>query len=291
MTTYSSTLISQATNHLKDWKTIQAEIHRSEYADFFKKWYPEIMTRSVPISIPEIWALMDRAWDEMGIEKSNDLLSYYRHPVWWLNAKVEETDEASILHRLLVAELSTQFSPKKTLDRGGGYGLLARIAHESLTDVEIDVDDVIDDAATRDLTLKFPHIHYVNAPSPPYDLIWSLEVFEHLPDPFAEIKYINSLLRDGGVLITSYSFFPMIKCHLSQNLYLHSVFHHIFSLMGFKLLYSERPSITVWVFQKVYQCNTLQMQIVRTAIYLFKPLIMLFNTVRNLASRTIKRLV
>ncbi|MCQ3931013.1 MAG: hypothetical protein DPW16_11195 [Chloroflexi bacterium] len=276
---FSPDLNPLAQRYIKNWKTVQDEIRQSEYSEFFRQWSPNLLIRDMPLTIPELWQMMDQAWDETNIEKYEDLMIFYAHPIWWLNSKIEQTDEISVKHRLLAVKLASKFNPKKVMDRGGGYGLLARMAHELLPNAEIHLEDVISREAISKELWGLSRIHAVHTPQPPYDLIWSIEVFEHLPDPFVEARYINNLLKDDGILITSYSFYPMIKCHLPHNLYLHSVFHYIIPFLGFKLVGYERPGITVWIFQKVKSCSRMRLISVRTMLWLLRPFIGITNII------------
>ena len=263
--------------YLRQWPDVQNEISASPYGSFFKNWSPEIFTRSQSLTIPELWALMDKAWDENLPKNESDILKYYAHPVWWLNAKIEETDRISIKHRLIAVNLARAYHPRKALDRGGGYGLLTRMAYQLLPDVEIHLEDVIDSEAASAMVADLERVRVVAKSEPPYDVIWSIEVIEHLTDPIREIYDLNHLLRIGGALITSYSFYPMIKCHLPQNYYLRHAFHRLVPLLGFRLARFERPSVTVWVFEKTQDCSKTRFALVRLLTACLHPMLLLAN--------------
>lgn len=268
-----NTLIS---HYLRDWVDVQQEISKSEHAGFFGRWSPDLLTRDTALSIPELWILMDKAWDEDPPQTHETLLNYYSHPVWWLNSKIEETDAISIQHRLLAVMLAEDYKARKALDRGGGYGLLVKMAHHLLPKTEIHLEDVINAEALAQQLAHLPRVHVVTHVQPPYDVIWSTEVFEHLEAPLQEVYDLNQLLRVGGALITSYSFYPMIKCHLPQNYYLRHVFHRLIPLMGFKLSRFERPSVTVWVFEKTATCSLARLRLIKILMtVLYIPLLLL----------------
>lgn len=278
-------LLPAAERYLRDWPPVQRDIAASVYANFFRQWAPEWLVRQTAPSMDELYALLDKAWDESPPQDDEALRRYYKHPVWFLNAKYEETHEASITHRCIAVRLAQKYSPCRALDRGGGYGLLLRIAYETLPNTLFDLQDVMDEESLPDELKKSERVRVVAAPEPPYDAVWSIEVFEHLTDPLREAFEINRLLAMGGKLITSYSFYPMIKCHLRRNFHLRHVFHRVLPFLGFRLLGYERPGVTIWVFEKTRRCSKVRLALVKFAVMCSRPVLAALNVLYPILKR------
>ena len=205
----------------------------------------------------EIWQILDKAWDEV-LEKNNNLeLSdilhkYYQHPVWLVNAAFCESDENTIRDRLAAVRLISHIQPRKILDFGGGIGTVSRLCADTLPQAE--VIDLVDITEFRD-TIKhylseFFNIRILEKPDPFYDAVICTEVLEHLIDPIATIMEINNLLRVGGAFSASWSFAPVIKCHLPQNFHLRRLMPWIIRNLGFGFYGFERRGSTVYGFVK-----------------------------------------
>ena len=278
-------LLPAAERYLRDWPPVQRDIAASVYANFFRQWAPEWLTRQTAPSMEELYSLLDKAWDEAPLQDDDGLKRYYEHPVWFLNAKYEETHEASITHRCIAVRLAQKYSPRKALDRGGGYGLLLRIAHDALPNTFFDLQDVINVETLPDELKKSERVRVVATPEPLYDAVWSIEVFEHLSDPLREAYDLNHILKVGGTLITSYSFYPMIKCHLRKNFHFRHVFHRILPLLGYRLVGFDRPGITIWVFEKIHHCSEARLALVKFAVMCCRPVLTALNVLYPILKR------
>jgi 2-polyprenyl-6-hydroxyphenyl methylase/3-demethylubiquinone-9 3-methyltransferase len=272
--------------YLRDWLSVRAEIAEGPHGDFFRVWIPGWLTRETAPRVEELFALMDQVWDEDPPSTEQQFASYYSHPVWWLNAKLEEFHRISIEHRIAAVKLAARYAPKKALDRGGGYGLLVRMAHDALPEAQLELEDVASSEAISAQLNGLERVRVVTKPDPPYDVIWSIEVFEHLPDPLREAYDLNRLLRRGGVLITSYSFYPMIKCHLPRNFYLRHIFHRLLPFLGYKLVGFKQAGVRVWVFRKERDCSPLRARIVKLATSCLRPLLLVGNAIYPIVRRS-----
>lgn len=269
--------LSAVERYLRGWSSVQSEIANGPHGAFFRYWIPDWLARTTPPTIEELWTLIDRAWIEDPPRTEEQFASYYSHPVWRLNARIEEIHRASVEHRLLAVKLAQRYAPQKALDRGGGYGLLIKMAHDALPQTQLDLEDVINAETIAAEMGGLKNVRVVTDPQPPYDVIWSIEVFEHLPDPLGEAFSINGLLRRGGALITSYSFFPMIHCHLSRNFHLRHIFHRVLPWLGFRLADVRWSGVPVLVFEKVSECSPCRYHWMKVWTTGLRPALLLAN--------------
>ncbi|MGQ0603447.1 MAG: class I SAM-dependent methyltransferase [Anaerolineales bacterium] len=102
---------------------------------------------------------------------------------------------------------------KTVLDVGCGYGDLCMwlVEHGAAEVHGVDVDPLRVEAARRlaaekgvEHQVKLACADFVNAylPGTQFDLVLSLDAFEHIPDPLACLRKIHALLKPGGVLAT-----------------------------------------------------------------------------------------
>lgn len=213
------------------------------------------------INIHQLWKVLDRTWDDLEennqkqpekFDLSEFLNKYYQHPVWLINAAFSESDEGTINDRLAAIRLISHVQPRKILDFGGGIGTVSRLCSITLPKAEeIDLVDITDFRNIIQQYLDdFKNIRVLEQPDPLYDAVISTEVLEHLIDPVEAIIQINNLLRIGGAFATSYSFAPVIKCHLPQNFHLRKSMFWIIRSLGFGFYGFERRGSNVYSFVK-----------------------------------------
>jgi 2-polyprenyl-6-hydroxyphenyl methylase/3-demethylubiquinone-9 3-methyltransferase len=213
------------------------------------------------LTIQRIWSILDEGWQEVenqiknkasGYTFSDLLQEYYQHPVWLINAAFSESDEGTINDRLAAIRLISHVQPRKILDFGGGIGTVSRLCSITLPNAEeIDLVDITDFRnIIQQYLADFKNIRVLEQPDPLYDAVISTEVLEHLIDPVEAIIQINNLLRIGGAFATSYSFAPVIKCHLPQNFHLRKSMFWIIRSLGFGFYGFERRGSTMYSFVK-----------------------------------------
>lgn len=211
--------------------------------------------RNDPPDIRTLWRILDRVWDDLGTDAgdSASLENYYSHPIWLFNGLVLEHDPACRAEKCATVELARPASPSRILDFGGGIGSLLKIAHERIADAE--TLDLLEAAPWHEAIANgladYPKIRIVREANGPYDVVFCTEVMEHLPDPFAALVEINRLLPIDGLLIATWSFFPMMKAHLAANFHLEFLLHRIILLLGFDLARRAGGDKPIFVFRKV----------------------------------------
>ncbi|NEP25916.1 methyltransferase domain-containing protein [Moorena sp. SIO3I6] len=203
--------------------------------------------------------ILDRAWNELSetspnkSDLSNLLHEYYQHPVWLISSAFCESDQATINDRLAAVRLIAHVQPRKILDFGGGIGTVSRLCATTIPQKPelIDLVDITEFRHTiKQYLSDFPNIRILEKPDAPYDAIISTEVLEHLIDPIGAVVEINRWLRVGGAFAASWSFGPVIKCHLPQNFHLRRLMPWIIRSLGFGFYGFERRGSTVYGFVK-----------------------------------------
>jgi 2-polyprenyl-3-methyl-5-hydroxy-6-metoxy-1,4-benzoquinol methylase len=233
------------------------------------------------LTIQRLWAVLDEAWDELqennqkqqsNLDLPEFLHNYYQHPVWLINAVFSESDPATIQDRLAAVRLISHIQPHKILDFGGGIGTVARLcAHEIPEAESIDLVDITEFRHTiRQYLAQYPVVRVLEKPEPLYDAIVCTEVLEHLIDPITAIVEINRMLRVGGAFATSYSFEPVIKCHLPQNFHLRRLMFWIIRSLGFGFYGFERRGSTVYGFVKQSEITADKLKLARSLELLSK---------------------
>jgi 2-polyprenyl-3-methyl-5-hydroxy-6-metoxy-1,4-benzoquinol methylase len=211
------------------------------------------------ITLERLWQILDCAWEEVSEQNQNRKLNlskflheYYQNPVWLINSAFSESDEATIKDRLAAIRLISHVQPRKILDFGGGIGTVSRLCSTQIVDAEvIDLVDITEFRHTiKQYLSHFANIRVLEKPEPPYDAVISTEVLEHLIAPVEAVVEINRLLRVGGAFAASWSFVPVIKCHLSQNFHLHRTMLWIIRSLGFGFYGFERRGSPVYSFVK-----------------------------------------
>lgn len=87
---------------MMDWKGAYISLRKSKEWNELEK-YLKNFDENKPISVEDIWKIMNQVWDDIGLDKKNynldQLNQYYSHPVWLLNNLFIETIKISIIHK------------------------------------------------------------------------------------------------------------------------------------------------------------------------------------------------
>ncbi len=112
---------------------------------------------------------------------------------------------------------------KKVLEIGCAIGAAADLLSER--GFKVTATD-ISPYAVKNAKKLLPHVTFnvLDIDEPPkkkneYDLVYSFEVIEHLPDPEKSIKHMYEMLKEGGVMIAStpypYNYVYIDKTHIN----------------------------------------------------------------------------
>jgi hypothetical protein len=188
--------------------------------------------------LKELWKLMDEPWLAYGCDPlvvDERIQKYYEHPVWLLNGLFVENDSQSIEYRSAFVNHILSFNPSRVADYGGGFGTLARMLANALPGTPIEVVEPYPHALANALAASIPNISYVPKLSGTYDLLIATDVFEHVLDPLSLVANTSSFLGSNGIYMMANCFYPVIKCHLPQNMHFNVSWDSSMAAMGFRL--------------------------------------------------------
>ncbi len=123
----------------------------------------------------------------------------------WNRFRIIRTEEDRATFRNRTGLGVSDLAGKLVLDAGCGMGRYVRIAAESPARLIVGIDLSLAVVAARELTSELPNVSIVRGdllrlPFAPgsFDLIYSLGVIDHTPDPRAAFLALTRLLRPGG---------------------------------------------------------------------------------------------
>ena len=203
-----------------------------------------------------LWKEMDRVWDECSLDNnqsliSQDIGSFYGHPIWMVNGLFTASDEASMEHRKAIVKYIKKYNLLKIADFGGGSGVLAEQLSLTYADSEI---DIIEPYPLKLFEEKISHYHNIKFVKKfshsDYDCVIAQDVLEHVDNPI-ELSYeMSKHLKVGGRVIFANCFYPFIKCHLPSAFYLRYTFKFIMKRMGLSYIGFVPGSEHALVFEK-----------------------------------------
>jgi SAM-dependent methyltransferase len=123
----------------------------------------------------------------------------------WNRFRIIRPEEDRVTFRNRTRLGPEDLAGKVVLDAGCGMGRYLRIAGESPARLIVGLDLSRAVAAARDLTSDLPHVAVIGGnllrlpfPAGSFDLIYSLGVIDHTPDPRAAFLALARLLKPGG---------------------------------------------------------------------------------------------
>lgn len=230
-----------------EYLSLLSEDERKQLDDLLKihdKW---------PLSLQEMWSLMDEIWDEMDCDNRNpiggNIPLFYKHPVWLLNGLFIESHEASMMHRNLIAEWIANKSIKKVLDYGAGFCTLSRLIAGKVPESLIDIIEPFPAQVSHKIINQYSCIRIVERMEGEYDAIVALDVLEHLDDPIQQLIDMVDSVKDAGYILLGNCFKPVIKCHLPCTFHLNKTFRHIASNLSLQYM-GMIPGCHVEIYKK-----------------------------------------
>jgi SAM-dependent methyltransferase len=190
-------------------------------------------------SLEQIWAEMDRAWEECGCSAAHydeaRYAAFYAHPVWLLNGIFIEQDELSLQHRRAITEYVVRSGARRIVDFGGGFGTLARMIAERSPGAQLEIFDPYPPQHGVISCRGFPNISFVpRLTAERYDCLVCTDVLEHLHDPLQVLAQMVDSVRPGGRLLIANHFYPVIGCHIPSTFHLRHSFDRFCELMGLR---------------------------------------------------------
>lgn len=244
------------------------------------------------ISMFEIWAEMDRVWDEYNLDNrkkldNQSLISFYKHPVWVLNGLFSNVDKASISHRMAIASFIIKQSVENEsihiADFGGGSGVLAdQIIKQTKGTINV---DIIEPSAFDYFIKKYvdnKNIRFTsNFNNTDYDIVIAQTVLEHVDNPIdVAIKCIQAT-RKNGLIIFGNDFNPVIKCHLPTTFYLRHTFRYIITGKSIKYLGTIPGCPYAQVYIKTNEINNKTIKTYESIAKIVGPILNLLVSEKN----------
>ena len=183
---------------------------------------------------------MDQIWVACNFHKSvspQQLSEYYSHPVWLLNGLFIEQHHISMQHRHAIGHwINQQKKIKSVLEYGSGFGTLARTIAQNDPGITVHIHEPYPHPLAVTRISEYPNIQFVSGLSGKYDCLVSTDVLEHVHDPLQILSKLIATVKNQGFLLLANNFYPVIKCHLSQNYHFRYTFSFFTWLMGMDLI-------------------------------------------------------
>lgn len=192
-------------------------------------------------TIERLWQLVDEAWLKHGCNnrrlESSSISSFYGDPVWILNGLYTENDSVSMAHRCAITGAIAILNPSAVMDFGGGFGTVARLLAAALPKAEINICEPFPLLHAVLSCKPFPNIRFVpKLTTKSVDVLVSIDVLEHVPDPLSLLVAMVDAVRPGGHLLIANCFYPVIACHLPCTFHLRYSFDAFCLALGLEVL-------------------------------------------------------
>ena len=143
------------------------------------------------------------------------------------------------------------FNKIKALDLASGTGSFAKRLKDNFSEWEIEINDFYDDSLVSNFTkhkIDLNNNFSKNFLNFNYDLVISIEVLEHLENPWNFFRETRKLLKKGGVLILST---PNSNSMLDRLIYLIRGHSFYFGKSGFTNSDGHITQVPDWLLQKI----------------------------------------
>lgn len=201
-------------------------------------WTSRFLTRfkDSPPSLEQLWGCMDEVWDDCfktGITRASSLSRFYSHPIWQINGLFIEQDDLSLKHRQQFALCSFEVGASRIADYGGGFGTLGRLIGALNPDCNVHIVDPFPSPIGQQMSRNQHNVLHSTNLEGFYDVIFVIDVLEHLDEPISAILDLANHVDIGGRILLANCFYPVIKCHLPSTFYLQDSLGSIMSCLGF----------------------------------------------------------
>lgn len=215
-----------------DWKGAYILLRKNKEWNELEKYLKKFDEKK-PLSVEDIWKIMNQVWDDMGLDNKNynseQLSKYYSRPVWFLNGLFVEIDQESINNRKSITGYFKNKENLKILDYGGGFGTLAKEIAKITPSSKVGIYKPYASKYAYENIQEFKNIKIVNnLKENYYNVLVNTDILEHVKKPIELIAIYNKCLRKGGMLISHWNFTPCIRCHLPKHFHLRYTFMELF---------------------------------------------------------------
>lgn len=195
----------------------------------------------LPVDLPMVdwvWDEMDRIWHYYKLDNrrslsSQQIESFYCHPVWLMNGIFTATDSLSVSHRSIIADYIVSLGARSVADYGGGFGELARAITAASEIVAVSVIEPYSSTASSKRLQERSNIKYVPTLLPDsYDVVVVQDVLEHVEDPVGLSHDIACAVKKGGWVVFPNCFYPVIQAHLPCTFHLRHTFRFVMKALG-----------------------------------------------------------
>jgi 2-polyprenyl-6-hydroxyphenyl methylase/3-demethylubiquinone-9 3-methyltransferase len=224
----------------------------------------------------DLWNEIDRIWAYYNLNNTKslstqDISSFYSHPIWILNGIFSSSDNDSRNHRYLIANYIKILNVKNICDFGGGFGELAiTIAQNHNPNVQIDIIEPFPSKILKYRIENYGNIILKESLRIKYDVLIAQDVLEHVEYPVKLSFNLIKSLKTNGYIIFANCFYPYINAHLPKNFHLSRSFKWIMKSAGLNFISTIEGADHIQVYKKVdIKINYVMVYIKYTISYFF----------------------